>query len=118
MISSLMKMTNNVVEKEVENEEPIVAISSSDNRQREDPSQEELPSEQQPLLPQNEDSLPESQPEFSNQTQPEPRRSERSRKPLTRYGRDDFADKACHFAHQAIKIEEALTIQEALNSNY
>uniref|UniRef100_A0A1X7SV83 Retroviral polymerase SH3-like domain-containing protein n=1 Tax=Amphimedon queenslandica TaxID=400682 RepID=A0A1X7SV83_AMPQE len=96
--------TNNVVEKEgleVENEEPIGTISSSDNRQREDPSQEELPSEQQPLLPQHEDSLPQSQPESSNETQPEPRRSERSRKPPTRYGRDDFADKACHFAHQA-----------------
>ena len=110
--------TNDVVEKEVENEESIGTIPTSDNRQREDPSQEEQSSEQQPLLPQHEDSLPQSQPESSNETQPEPRRSERSRKPPTRYGRDDFADKACHFAHQAVKIEEPLTIEEALSSNY
>ena len=113
--------TNDVVEKEgleVENEESIGTIPTSDNRQREDPSQEEQSSEQQPLLPQHEDSLPQSQPESSNETQPEPRRSERSRKPPTRYGRDDFADKACHFAHQAVKIEEPLTIKEALSSNY
>ena len=105
-----------VVEKkglEAENEESIGTITPSDCRQREDLSKEE-----QPFLPQCEVTSPQPQPESSNESQPQLRRSERSRKPPTCYGRDEFADKACHCAYQTVKIEKPLTIEEALSSNY
>ena len=57
----------------------------------------------------------------------QPRRSERQRRPLVRYGIDEFADMAVedavedsvpHFAYRACQIMEPQTMEEALSSDH
>lgn len=60
--------------------------------------------------------------EESEEEEQEIRRSERVKKPVVRYGFDEFADisttEAPHIAFNVSEIEEPTTIKQALNGNY
>ena len=81
----------------------------------------ERPKETATVEPMYRDSSAESSDESSDVQQPvtEPRRSQRERRPLIRYGIDEFVDAAAEIEHQAFNvtlIDEPNTLEGALSS--
>ena len=81
----------------------------------------ERPKETATVEPTDRDSSAESSDESSDVQQPvtEPRRSQRERRPLIRYGIDEFVDAAAEIEHQAFNvtlIDEPNTLEGALSS--